>query len=259
MWCGPLYQCYGDPGGPFFRSASAGLPSLGACGLVTCPLGVIAPRGVSGSVGWGVVASSGALGHLQSCPSASLPSPVLGVAAVSSSPPVPVPLPVWLPLRSQGSSRGGGGVVVGCPAVFSATPRVGVAPSPRVGVPSFPCAGSGGRWARAGAVRAASDPCCGGASRWACASGGRAVWTGGGAVPVPALWRALPVCAPRCPSLRPLPLCHGPWPFLFLALLVVSCPRVVLPPVPCPFGRLLATLCLSVPPLREPSLSPFPS
>ena len=67
------------------RWASAGLPSLGACALVPCPLGVLAPKGVPGSVGWGVVASSGALGPLRSCPSASLPSPVLGVAAVSSS------------------------------------------------------------------------------------------------------------------------------------------------------------------------------
>ena len=61
------------------RWASAGLPFLGACALV------LAPRGVPGSVGWGVLASSGALGPLRSCPSASLPSPVHGVAAVSSS------------------------------------------------------------------------------------------------------------------------------------------------------------------------------
>ena len=67
------------------RWASAALPSLGACALVLCSLGVPLPRGVSRSVGWGVVASSGALGPLRSCPSASLLSPVLGVAAVPSS------------------------------------------------------------------------------------------------------------------------------------------------------------------------------
>ena len=39
---------------------------------------------------------------------------------------------------------------MGCAAVFSAAPSVGAASSPRVAVPSFPCAGSGGWWARAG-------------------------------------------------------------------------------------------------------------
>ena len=64
---------------------SAGLPSLGACVLVPCPVGVLAPRGVLGSVGWGVVASSGALDPLPSSPSVILPSPVLGAVAMSPS------------------------------------------------------------------------------------------------------------------------------------------------------------------------------
>ena len=64
---------------------SARLFSLGACDLVSCPLGVLAPRGVPGSLGQGVVAYSGALGPFRSCPSAFLPSPVLGAAAVSLS------------------------------------------------------------------------------------------------------------------------------------------------------------------------------
>ena len=65
---------------------SAGLPSLGACALFPCPLGVLAPRGVPWSVGWGVVVPSGVLGPILFCPSASLSSPILGVAAVSPSP-----------------------------------------------------------------------------------------------------------------------------------------------------------------------------
>ena len=49
--------------------------------------------------------------------------------------------------------------------------------------------------------------------------GGRAPSAAGGeTVLVLVLGRALPVCAPWCPSLRPLPLCHGPWSVPFLAL-----------------------------------------
>ena len=173
-------------------------------------------------------------------------------------PVVPVPLPLcWLLLWPR-SSPGGEGVVLGCAAVFSAAPPVGVAPCPLVGVPSFPCAGSGGWWARAGAVRGVSGPCCGGASWRACTSGGRAVLTGDGAVLVLPLWRAITVCAPWCPSLRPIPLCHSSgisffWPFGgFL-------PPCCVAPVPCPCGRLPATLGLSLPPCRGPFLCPFPS
>ena len=129
---------------------------------------------------------------------------------------------------------------------------MGVASSPHVGVPSFPCAGSGGRWVRTGAICAASGPWCGGAAWRACASGGRAVPARVGAGLVLPLWRALPVCSPWCPPLRPLPLCHGPSPFLFLApccvapgvlsLWAPACylgpPLVLLPralPLPFPF------------------------
>ena len=145
-----------------------------------------------------------------SCPSACLPSLVLASRPCPLVPLVTVPLPVWWPLLWTGSSPGDGGVVLGCAAVLSATPPLGVAPTSRVGVPSFPCAGSGGWWARAGAVAAASGPCCGGTSWQACASGARAVSTGVEAVLVLPLWRALLACAPWCPSLRPLPLCDGP-------------------------------------------------
>ena len=61
--------------------------------------------------------------------------------------PLSLLVPVWWPLLWPGLLPGIEGVVVGCRAVFSAAPSVGVAPSYRVGVPSFPCAASGGRWA----------------------------------------------------------------------------------------------------------------
>ena len=62
---------------------------------------------------------------------------------------------------------------------------------------------------------------------------------GGGAVLVFPLWRALPVCAPWCPQLRPLPLCHGPWPCLFLALWWFSAPVLCLSRCPVPVGACL--------------------
>ena len=52
--------------------------------------------------------------------------------------------------------------MVGCAAVFPAVSSVGVARSPRVGVPSIPCVVSGGWWACAGVLRTASDLCFGG-------------------------------------------------------------------------------------------------
>ena len=152
---------------------------------------------------------------------------------------VPVPLPVWWPLLWPGLSFGGEGVVVGCAAVFSAAHSVGVASSPRVGVPSVPCAGSGGRWSQAGAVHAASGPCCGGASWRVCTiRGWRGVrWGWGGAGPSSVacpscLWPLVPAVAPSPSVSRPLALPFpGPW--------VVSCPRVVSPLVPCPVGACL--------------------
>ena len=68
----------------------------------------------------------------------------------------PLQVPVRWPLRWQGLSPGGEGVVVGCAVVFPAASSVGTALPPRVGAPSFPCVVSGGWLAWAGVVRTAS-------------------------------------------------------------------------------------------------------
>ena len=84
---------------------------------------------------------------------------------------LPLPVPVWWPLWLSGSSAGGEGVVVRGAAVFPVASSVGVARSPRVGVPSIPRLISGGRWVCAGVIRTASDSFFGGAC-WGCASPG---------------------------------------------------------------------------------------
>ena len=85
--------------GWWVRRVSAGLPSLGACALVLCPLGFLPPRAVPGSVVWGVVVPSGVLGPLPFCPSASLSFSVLGASAGSPSPSgARAVASVWLPL-----------------------------------------------------------------------------------------------------------------------------------------------------------------
>ena len=61
--------------------------------------------------------------------------------------------------------------MVGCAAVSPAVSSVGVARSPRVGVPSNPCPVSSGWWACAGLIRMASDSCFGGVC-WGCAPPG---------------------------------------------------------------------------------------
>ena len=66
-------------------------------------------------------------------------------------------------LVAAGSSPGGEGVVVRRAAAFSAASSVGVARSPRVGVPSIPRVASGGWWVCAGVILTASDACFGGA------------------------------------------------------------------------------------------------
>ena len=80
-----------------------------------------------------------------------------------------------------------------------------------------------------------------------------------GAVLVHLLWRALPVCAPWCPPLRPLPLCHGPRPFLicplggFLPPCCVSPGALSLWAPACYLGHLLAALLRAFPlPLTFP-------
>ena len=250
MWCGLLHPCCGGQGRPFgwwVRWLSAALPSLGACALVLCPLGVLPPRGV-------LVLWRGASGPPRVCwvPYGPVPLPpcrlLSWVSRPCPLPPlVPVPLPVWWPLLWPGSSPGGEGVVVGCLAVFSVAPSVPVASSARVGVPSFPCAGSRGRWARGTAVPVASSPFRGGASWRGCTSGARALSAEGGAVLVLLLWRALPRFAPWCPPLRPLSLCHGPWPFLFLAFWWFLAPVLCRPRCPVPVGACLLPLASPCP------------
>ena len=197
-------------------------------------------------------------GPLRSSPSASLPSPVLGVVAVSpsSSGACAVACVVALAVAGVVAWRlgcGGGlrGVLGGSPGGCS---------------PFFPCGCTllplcGVRWS-VGATRCGS---CGIRSvlrRRVLAGvrlrGSRGVdlgWGGAGlsVVACPSCVCALvPVVAPSPPVPRPLA-------FPFPGPLVVSCPRVALPPVPCPCGRLPATLGLSSPLCRGPSLCPFPS
>ena len=122
-------------------------------------------------------------------------------------------------------------------AAFPAASSVGVARSPRVGVPSIPRVVSGGWWVGAGVIRTASDACFGGAcwgvrprESWG------APWGWGGAGP--------PVVV--CPSwvwvvaFAVVPFSSAPWsPLLPLpGSRVVSCPHVVSLPAPCPYGCL---------------------
>ena len=241
------------------RRVSVGLPSPRACPLVPCPLGVPVPRGVPGSVGWGGVVLSAVLGPLLSCPSASLWSPVFGVAALSSSPSgARAVASVWWPLLWPGSSPGGEGAVLGC-AVFSAVPCVGVSPSPLCGCTLLPLCGArwsvGVTWCGSCGVHSRLRRCVlaglrlrggpPGAWVWPCSLGIAQCRPGGGAgaVPVPPVWCAPPSwCASWCPSLPPLPQCHGPWPFLYPVLVVLRwslAPLLCCPRCPVPVGACL--------------------
>ena len=148
----------------------------------------------------------------------------------------PFPVPVrWL-LWQPGSSPGGEGVVVRRAAAFPAASSVGVARSPRVGVPSIPRVVSGGWWVCAGVIRTPSDACFGGAClggaprpRESC--GVRWGWGGAGpSVVVCPSWvwvvafAVVPFSSVPWSPLLPLP---GSW--------VVSCPHVVSLPAPCPY------------------------
>ena len=110
-------------------------------------------------------------------------------------------------------------------AAFPAASSVGVARTPRVGVPSVLRVVSGGRWACAGVIRMASDVCFGGVC-WG-------VWWGWGGAGLPVVvcpswvWVVVPAVVPfSSVSWSPFPPLPGSW--------VVSCPHVVSLPAPCP-------------------------
>ena len=63
--------------------------------------------------------------------------------------------------------------------------------------------------------------------------------TGGGVLLFLLLWRSFPARAPWCLSSRPLPECHGPWSFLFLACWGVPAPVLRYPRCPVPVGACL--------------------
>ena len=142
---------------------------------------------------------------------------------------VPVRWPLWRP----GSSPGGEGVVVRRAAAFPAASSVGVARSPRVGVPSIPRVVSGGWWVCAGVISRASDACFGGVcwgvrprESWAVR------WGWGGAGPPVVIcpswvWVVAFAVVPfSSVPWSPLPPLSGSW--------VVSCPLVVSLPASCP-------------------------
>ena len=148
--------------------------------------------------------------------------------------------------------------MVGCAALFPVASSVGVAHSPRAGVPSLLCVVSGGWWACAGVTRMASDSRFGGV-RWGRAPPGvvrRPLGVGGAGPSVvvcpSCVWVLVPAVISSFPAPRSLfPLLPGP--------LLVSCPHVVSLPVPCPYWCLPVTLGASVPPCRSVPLCPLPS
>ena len=148
--------------------------------------------------------------------------------------------------------------MVGCVAVFPAASSVGVARSPRVGVPSIPVwfRVAGGRVPVLSVRRPIRAPAaCAGGMRPRGSCGVRFGWggTGPSVVVCPScVWVLVPAVvssfsAPRSLFL-PLP---GAW--------VVSCSHVVSLPVPCAYGRLPVTLGPSVPPCRSVPFCPLPS
>ena len=128
-------------------------------------------------------------------------------------------------------------------AVFPAASSVGVARSPRVGVPSIPRVVSGGWWVCAGVIRTASDACFGGVCwgvrpreswgvRWGRGGAGPPVVVCPSWVLVVA-FAVVPFSSVPWSPLPPLP---GSW--------VASCPHVVSLPASCP--------CESLPSLGAP-------
>ena len=147
---------------------------------------------------------------------------------------------------------------MGCAAVFPVASCVGVARSPRAGVPSLSCVVSGGWWACAGGIRMASDSRLCGVCRGHASPGvvRRPLGLGGAGPSVvvcpSCVWVVVPAMMSSFPAPRSLfPPLPGPW--------VVSCSHVVSLPVPCPYGRLPVTLGASVPPCRSVPLCPLPS
>ena len=142
-------------------------------------------------------------------------------------------------------------------AAFPAASSVGVARSPRVGVPSISCVVSGGWWVCAGVIRTASDACFGGACwgvrprewcgfRWGWGGAGPPVVVCPSGVWVMAFAVVPFSSVPRSPLL-PLP---GSW--------VVCCPNVVSPPAPCPYGYLSSLGPPLCPLARVPLAVPCP-
>ena len=156
----------------------------------------------------------------------------------------PLPVPVrWL-LWRLGSSPGGEGVVVCRAAVFPAASSVGLARSPRVGVPSIPRVVSGGWWVCAGVIRTPSDASSGGAC-WGMRPRESCGVQWGGAALVPPSWYALPGCGSWRLPWCPFPPCLGPRSCPFLVLGWFAAPMWCLFRHPVPMGA-----CLHLGPLR---------
>ena len=117
-------------------------------------------------------------------------------------------------------------------AAFPAASSVGVARSPRVGVPTILRVVSCGRWVCAGVIRMASDVCFGGVCWGVRPRVSWGVWWGWGGAGPPVVvcpswvWVVVPAVVPfSSVSWSPLPPLPGSW--------VVSCPHVVSLPASC--------------------------
>ena len=158
LWCGVRVGVWLAGGWGLLLGVAGSLgPCCGGLGL---------PPGLVGRVGVRGVALPGGL-CLQSRVLWGSWSLALVAVAVPSSSSGACEVPLWQP----GSLPGGEGVVVHRVAVFPTASSVGVARSPRVGVPSILRVVSGGWWVCAGVICTVSDSCFDGAC-WGCASPG---------------------------------------------------------------------------------------
>ena len=152
---------------------------------------------------------------------------------------------------------------MGCAAVFPVGSSLGVARSPRAGVPSLPCVVSVGWWACAGVIRMASDSRFGGVC-WGRASPGvvrRPLGVGGagpsvvvcpfcGWVLVPAAMSSFPAPRSLFPSLPFLALGWFPAPTLCRSRCPVPMGACLSPSaLPCPLAGV--SLSASCPPLAR--------